>query len=166
MNITLLIIAISTTCLGYYLNFYKFAIMIVSKYYRNIPYQIFPWSANPKISKSDPIWLMIHLLISLILLTLSTYNVYDHNWYNKENYYNVFTIFHYLFIFLICINITNFSDKKPLTAIIINLVPMILLQIAYTSTWQYKNEIYFFVLASPVFIESIAKFKQQNNLRI
>lgn len=145
-------LTVLTVIAGYCLNVYKFPIM-ENSLKTGTPYKIFPWSEKPKISKSDPLWLIAHLGVSLILLALSGYKIIDPKWENSEFNSTMFAIVHTLFTVLILVNFTNFGDATPLTATFINLTPIVIMNVAYFSNWTYRNEIYFVTLAAPVFIE-------------
>lgn len=143
---------------GLWLNTYKLKIMYAC-HMNHEKYKIFPWSRNPKISKSDPLWLMFHLIVAFVLLTLASYNTLYPNWRNNETVFELFKTFNFLFTILICINFTNFGVMSKLAATVINLVPIIIMNLAYMQNWQYSDEIYFLILAIPVFIEGISYMK-------
>lgn len=145
-------LAILTIITAFGLNLYKFPIMNECCK-SGKPYKIFPWSAHPKISKSIPLWLIIHLSVSLALLFVSGYMIIDPEWEYEQNNFIVFSILHFFFTILILVNLTNFGDATPIQAVMINLTPLIIMNLAYFSNWTYRNEIYFVTLASPVFIE-------------
>lgn len=143
---------ILTIITGLYLNVYKLAIMY-DCYKTGKTYRIFPWDPQSKPSKSDPIWLMIHLILACLLLIVSGHKVIYQNL--ESIYFNrsIFNILHFAFTFMIFINSTHFVDLPVVTALMINLIPLIVMNYVYFSECMYHDEIYFMVLAFPVLLE-------------
>lgn len=128
----------------------KFFIM-VRCYLDEKPYGIFPWSVFPVISKSNPIWLMIHLASSLLVITLSFLIIVS----NKKFLIRMLKYSHWIFTIFILGNITNFGQEGKIIAIIANGLPLLIANIAFRfiGKWKYALFIYFLSITSPVCFE-------------
>jgi hypothetical protein len=148
----LTIITLVTLFAAFYLNLYKYSIMIDCWEFAK-EYKIFPWSTKPQLSKSHPLWLILHLTVSFALLVLVSLRLIYPDLFDNPTNDAIFSIFHYAFTILILVNFTNFGNKTPFIASIINLTPLALMNILYFNNWEFSYHIYFAILASPIFIE-------------
>lgn len=143
---------LSTIMIGLYLNLYKFNIMI-DCYSSSKSYDIYPWSANPETSTSNPLWLIIHLATSIFHMWLTGFIlVYPDI---KPTLKTILSVSHCAFLFPIICNMWRLGDVTQTTAIIVNGIVIILTSLTYHSNWKYKDFIYFMLITLPVFIEAI-----------
>lgn len=134
--------------LAYYFNFGKFFIMLKC-YVAEKDYGIFPWMFDPIVSKSNPVWLMIHLASALLVVTLACRMII---WNERMR---VFGLAHWIFTILVLFNITHFGQSDILTAIVLNGTPLLVANMAYCfmNKWSYAPLSYFLAVTSPILFE-------------
>lgn len=127
------------------LNLYKTALLLdcITK---KTPYSIFHWSDKSIESKSDPIWLYYHLIVSLTLMTSTVWSI-------LKEYTFAHTFIHYIFCGIMLFNLANFYPFRGLSAIMINTIPLLLMSILLTTEWKYRYYAYFMILTIPVLME-------------
>nr|QBK90258.1 MAG: hypothetical protein LCPAC102_01710 [Pithovirus LCPAC102] len=135
-------------------------------------YKFFPWMEDKITSRSSPFWLMCHTFIALLHIGITVshffvrkYNINEHGIYTYtiDKQMKLFTfedpkpfiISHFMFVFLIVINITNFGDTTILTSILINGIPLSIIHYLFNPSvsTKLKDFLYITVMVSPVFLE-------------
>lgn len=129
------------------MNFYKFDIMF-NLMKSGDSYPIFPWSTNPIKSKSNLIWLVIHLFTALLHVIISGVWLFT----NKINCIHKMT--HTLFMYAILPNIFHFGDENIFSSIILNGTVLFFAYAIYELKFsKYWKHIYFFIITLPIMFE-------------
>jgi len=140
------IIIIAALC-----NFYKVSIFI-NCYLNKQPYNIFPWSneKNKILSESNPIWLLIHLLLATSLIILAKVNIMYYRNKLEYNFYRIYYLLHLIFCGFIMCNAWHLADLNPWIALLVNYGVIFLMSYCLDDT-----EIYFCILSIPVLVQII-----------
>lgn len=128
-----------------YMNLYK--ISFINSLSEDSKYPIFPWQPNPQYSKSSFEWLQLHMIVGMIHVLVS--GIITLNRTIDLVIIQFFT--HFLFTLIVLPNIMNFGEASLTVSIFFNLTPLILINVLYFNHMQY---LYFFVLTSPVLLET------------
>jgi hypothetical protein len=160
------------------LNIRKFPVMIRC-FLDEEPYPIFPWSEKPIYSNSHPIWLVVHLFWSLILvvevgLKIVTGSYYDPICTGSEfasgyseyascplmtcDLDQFYKIWHYVHCAIIFVNAIHFGNFVVWKALVVNITGICLL------LWLYNVSLpaYLTVLCSPTYIELFTWIKERS----
>lgn len=151
------IFVLSVVTLGLYFNLNKFNIMI-NCYKSQKVYNIFPWSDQPQISNSHPLWLIIHLVSSLFHICLVGLIIMRKDL--KSRLKTIYSISHTLFLFLIILNLQHLGNNSAKMSMIINGVTVVCSSMTYHSEWKNKDSIYFAIITIPILFE-FAKYISQ-----
>ncbi len=129
------------------LNVPKLFVLYQSMTIANNPFRIFYWQPKTEsvISASSPLWLMVHLLSAQMLFTLSAFKILG-----QQQNVALFSVLHYWNCYLIFINCVHFSNFPTWKAMLVNLIAIILLQLAHHFYWDVT---YFVIFSTPIFIE-------------
>src|SRR5579872_132391 len=127
LNNTVLFILLLTV-LAFSFNLYKYDLFI-NTLLHSVPYGIFPWSAHPQISSSSPIWLCVHLTSALLHILITGFRSFNYlqGWPDQGPIHTVFIISHYIFAFIVIINVWHFGEYSKVVALIINVSPLALM---------------------------------------
>jgi hypothetical protein len=144
--------SIGTFIISLLLNVPKYPVMYTC-YTNNIGYPIFPWSDIPTISKSNPLWLMFHLTISLLLSLVTLSRVVG--LVTNDTSQKPYDILYVIHCILIVCNINKFGNFTPFEAFLVNITGIIML---YLLRKRYEP-LYFIILCTPVYLEFVSKWK-------
>lgn len=148
VNFNILFI-LSLSFLAFDFSLYKYDIMADCLLHTRT-YKIFPWSTDAQVSNSHIGWLFIHLTSALFHVVITGFYM------ATRSGYNVFIVSHYIFMFIIIINIWHFLQYNFVAAISINMIPLLIMSLSV----RYDYMIFYFLsLLSPVIIEVIDYIK-------
>jgi hypothetical protein len=140
-------------------NLYKIFYFLFDAIY-DTPYKIMPWSdpKNQIVSKSNPLWLLVHLLLA-VAHTIVTYKRIKLIQQRRKNKFldSLFNALHYVFIAFVFINSFNFVGLPVPVALLVNFGTSALLQL-FKSHYEKSNDEklmywYYVVLTSPVLFQ-------------
>lgn len=123
------IIAAILLTLALSLNWYKPRIM-KDCYEQEDMYGIFPWSENPQVSSSHPLWLLFHVLTSIFLLLIGFLliaifdNVIEVDECSLKILVNTHDILYDVFFITILLNIHHFGEFDTHMAVLLNGIPL------------------------------------------
>lgn len=160
-------------------NLYKVPIFL-NCYQTDSAYSELPWSANPVESKSNPIWLLVHLLLSVVLVSTVKLKLHTDNGKKNDSptttwIDNFFYAVHIAFCLIVIVNCKNLSNFSTPVALGINLGTLSLMilfakyrdliKVTFLIKFLRENhlKIYFVVLSAPVIaqiITVIVNYKQ------
>jgi hypothetical protein len=133
--------------LAFIMEPYKYEIMINL----NDSYPLFPWMAEPIMSKSPPFMLTLHL-ISALMMMVQAY-IWNFIAINEKYYYYLVTN-HLFFTLCILPIIGNFGDFSSGQAMIANGIP---LAITWFAIINKNKKLFYYALATPVLFEFVLR---------
>ena len=151
VNYRLAIATFIVVC-GIWLNFYKFQVMY-ENFVDKTSYKLYPWQEDPILSKSKPIWLILHLTSSLFQIIVTTMVIFT----DKEELKVIHRKGHYVFALILIYNLNVFANLNTIPSIVSNGIPLILSFVALYSKKHQSNFIYLLCLSPPIFLEFILK---------
>jgi hypothetical protein len=150
------IFCIFTLFISLYLNLPKYYIMYLCiKDNTN-------YTTNILQSSSNPLWLIIHLTISQLLLIIYISHIFHFIFFPQ-----VLTILHYIFVIILILNIYRFANLSFFAALIINTIPLAIIIFTFepydyhihTNKISIYRILYFLSLSSPIILEFIYLLK-------
>ena len=142
---------------GAYFSFVKCSKpeIMYQNYLDHTHYKIFPWSepSQQQMSKSNPLWLLIHILDAYLHVVLTGLVYFTRRTSNNQT---LFKISHYVFIGIIAINLQHAGNQPILKAILFNGIPWLTAILTFDPTnrvW-WKSLIYFIAVSSAILFET------------
>ena len=129
--------------------------IMYQNYLDHTHYKIFPWSepSQQQMSKSNPLWLLIHILDAYLHVVLTGLVYFTRRTSNNQT---LFKISHYVFIGIIAINLQHAGNQPILKAILFNGIPWLTAILTFDPTnrvW-WKSLIYFIAVSSAILFET------------
>jgi hypothetical protein len=136
--------------MAFLLNSYKFIPMLLY-YFGIVPhYYIFPWQdQSAQVSRSNGMWLCIHLLTALPHVLMTYDKIYPLKWIVDSDQFK--KIIRVLFEFIIAINVWNFGEFTYEQAILINGGLLVVTHFYYNS----HIRVYYTLMTMPILLETL-----------
>jgi len=129
--------------------------IMYQNYLDHTSYKIFPWSepSQQQMSKSNPLWLLIHILDAYFHVILTGLVYFTRRSGNNQT---LFKISHYVFIGIIAINLQHAGNQSLFKAIVFNGIPWLTAILTFdqnNKVW-WKSLIYFVAVSSAIMFET------------
>lgn len=142
---------------GAYFSFIKYnkPTIMFQNHLDHTSYKIFPWSgpAQQQTSKSNPLWLLVHILDAYFHVILTGLVYFTQR---SENNQTLFVISHFVFVGIIAMNLRHAGNQSEFNAIVFNGLPLLTAMLTFdpnNKVW-WKSLIYFVAVSSAIMFET------------